>query len=110
MPRLIAIAICSVVFCSSAFAQVMYEPVRYQYGSDDDRYCYGGIDPRVHAYAAAPYFCRRYNYGGTNLHRFDGGNTFNQPSPMYPRERVFTDCVPGQDASYFGYTCADARN
>jgi hypothetical protein len=29
---------------------------------------------------------------------------------MHHRPAVFTDCVPFRDASYFGYTPADARN
>jgi hypothetical protein len=99
---------CALCVCSSGFAQVFYEPVQYQFGTESNRYCYGGSDPRIHAVASSP--SQRPHYGGVNLHRFDGGNTFNQPSPMSPRPRVFSDCVPLQDASWFGYTCADARN
>jgi hypothetical protein len=95
---------------SSAFAQIFYEPVHYQYstGNGDEKFCYGGSDPRVLYYANND--CPAYHYGGINFHRFDGGTSFNQPSPMYQRDRVFSDCVRGLDASYFGYTCADARN
>ena len=112
MYRCFAGALCgAVLFCSSAFAQVIYyEPVRYQYDNGTEKYLYGGSDPAVHAAAGAYGGCARYHYGGANLHRFDGGNSFNQPSPMYPRERVYSDCVGTQDASYFGYTAADARN
>jgi hypothetical protein len=95
---------------SSAFAQILYEPIHYQYstGNGDEKFCYGGSDPRILCYANN--YCPAYHYGGINIHRFDAGASFNQPSPMYQRERVFSDCVRGLDASYFGYTCADARN
>lgn len=110
-------ALCSAaVFASpsASFAQVVYEPVRYQHESGNgERYCYGGSDPAVHAAAGAFDNCPRVFYGGVNLHRFDGGQTFNQPSPIsrFERgERVYSDCVGLREASWFGYTCADARN
>jgi hypothetical protein len=62
----------------------------------------------VHSVAAYDR-CGFHGYG-TNLHNFDGGNSFGQPSPMFYRDPVFTDCVPFRDASRFGYTQADARN
>jgi len=95
---------------SSATAQVIYEPVRYQHdtGRSGQRYFYGGSDPRVHAVAQRELTCRVYGVG--NLHQFDGGNSFGQPSPMTDQQAVFTDCAPYQEASWFGYTAADARN
>lgn len=93
---------------SSAFGQVFYEPVRYQYGTENNRYLYGGNNPYIHSAAHAYSKCRA-TYG-MNLHRFDGGNSFGQPSPMYNRERVFSDCTGTWDASWFGYNAADARN
>ena len=109
MLRCVAVALCSLVLGSSAMAQVIYEPIRYQYETPrGEMYYYGGVDPRVHQVAGYDQ-CRGYSYGA-NLHNFDGGNSFNQPSPMYDRAPVFTDCVPFSDASRFGYTPADARN
>ena len=113
MLRCLAIALCLTLLASPALAQIMYEPVRYQYQTPSGQtYYYGGVDGRVHAaagYLTGDGVCRGYSYGA-NLHNFDGGNTFNQPSPMYHREPVFTDCVPFRDARRFGYTAADARN
>ena len=109
MLRCVAVALCSLVLSTSAMAQVIYEPIRYQYETPrGERYFYGGVDPRVHQVAGSE-LCRGYSYG-TNLHNFDGGNSFNQPSPMSYRPVVFTDCVPFRDAYRFGYTPADARN
>jgi hypothetical protein len=94
---------------SAAFGQVLYLPVQSQFrtGRGDATYYYGGTDARVHA--AARYTCQPYGYSN-NLHRFDGGNSFGQPSPLYDRTQVFTDCIPFQDAAHFGYTAADAEN
>ena len=109
MLRSVAVALCSLVLSSSAFAQVMYEPVKSQYtASDGSTYYYGGTDPRVHRFADYN-GCPRYGYAN-NLHRFDGGNSFGQPSPLYDRTPLYTDCIPFQDASRFGYTPADAEN
>ena len=109
MLRCVAVALCSLVLSTSAMAQVIYEPIRYQYETPrGEKYYYGGVDPRVHQVAGSD-LCRGYSYGA-NLHLFDGGNSFNQPSPMHDRAPVFTDCVPFRDASRFGYTPADARN
>jgi hypothetical protein len=95
-------------FASYASAQVIYLPVQYQFstGTGDDHYLYGGLDARVHAIAN-----RGQSYGyATNLHRFDGGNSFGQPSPLYDRTKIYTDCIPYQDASRFGWNEADVRN
>ena len=107
--------ICALVYVSNARAQIVYQPVQYQYtAGNGETYCYGGSNPAVHANAGAydRNGCPRYHYGGINFHRFDGGNSFNQPSPMYQRDVVYSDCVNGGhlDASYFGYTAADAHN
>src|SRR5439155_904761 len=115
MLRSLAVALCSIVISSSAFAQVFYQPVKYQYdagGPGDAKYYYGGTNPLVHRLASSDGYggrCTFHGYAG-NLHRFDGGNSFGQPSPLYDRDAVYTDCVPFQDASRFGYTPADARN
>lgn len=109
MLRSVAVALCSLVVSSSAFAQILYQPIQSQYtASDGSVYYYGGTDPRVHQlvnYGGCP----RYSYS-LNLHRFDGGNSFGQPSPLYDRTPIYTDCVPYRDASRFGYTAADAEN
>jgi hypothetical protein len=119
MLRSVAVALCSVVICSSAFAQVFYEPVKSQYdaGNGDAKYYYGGNNPGVHQWATTPAlsgygYTDRCPFRGyaTNLHRFDGGNSFGQPSPLYDRTPVYSDCIGYQDASHFGYTSADAHN
>jgi hypothetical protein len=109
MLRSVAVAFCSLVVCSSAFAPVMYEPIKSQHTAGDGSvYYYGGTDPRVHQLANYGN-CPRYTYS-LNLHHFDGGNWFGQPSPMYDRTPIYTDCAPYQNVAHFGYTPADAEN
>jgi len=115
MLRRIAAALCAVFISAPAFAQVIYEPVQYQYrtGFGDQHYYYGGSNPRVHENATVAPQCQPLHFGyATNLHRFDGGNSFNQPQPMYYRPAVYTDCIGGglSDASNYGWVPVDARN
>ncbi len=109
MIRSLAVVLCSVVLSSSAFAQtIVYQPVQYQFsaGRGDEKYLYGGTNVMVHAMARR---CAPYGFA-TNLHRFDGGNSFGQPSPMYDRTAIYSDCVGMQNAAHFGFNEADARN
>ena len=117
MLRRFAVAL-SAVFLSAApaaFAQVIYEPVQYQYpvGYGNQHYYYGGSNPVVHENARVSPQCQPLQFGyATNLHRFDGGNSFGQPSPLYYRPLVFTDCIGGglTNAANFGWLPVDARN
>jgi hypothetical protein len=119
MIRSLAVVLCSVVLSSSAFAQtIVYQPVRYQFdtGRGDAKYLYGGTNPAVHQWATTPALSG-YGYDrcpfrgyGTNLHRFDGGNSFGQPAPFYDRTAIYSDCVGVQNAANFGFNEADARN
>ena len=99
MLRSVAIALCSLVLSSSAFAQVFYEPVKSQYDTggvgDATQYYYGGNNPLVHQWARTPALSG-YGYSdrcpfrgyATNLHNFDGGNSFGQPSPSRTRPKA----------------------
>jgi hypothetical protein len=114
MLRYALVALGCLTLTSASFAQVVYEPTRSQYQTPSGQaYFYGGVDPRVHAVAAAGNGygdrCGFHGYA-MNLHNFDGGNSFGQPMPMYERTPVFTDCIPFRDASRFGFTEADANN
>jgi len=119
MIRSLAVVLCSVVLSSSAFAQVFYAPVKYQFdaGDGDAKYLYGGTNPAVHQWATTPALAgygwsQRCPFRGyaTNLHNFDGGNSFSQPSPFFYRTPIYSDCYGLQRASYFGFNDADARN
>jgi hypothetical protein len=94
------------VVASSASAQTMYEPVRYQYG-DAMKYYYGGSDPSIHAYADRV-ACRNGYPSSMSSH---GYNSLRQTLGQIGEHRfVFSDCMPHRNAAVFGYTDNDAHN
>lgn len=112
MLRCFAVALSAVLLSSPAFAQVIYyQPVTYQYDSGPcgTKYYYGGTNPSVHQHAYHGALCKPYYYS-SNLHRFDGGSSFGQPSPMYDRSYVYSDCAPHQNLARYGWTATDAQN
>jgi len=87
-------AFAGVLIClsvSTAQAQIIFEPIQYQYGRGGDAFFYGGHDPAVFAGAVLPY----------------------AGSMIRPREmplRVFTDAMPRTNAAIYGFTPSDAAN
>jgi hypothetical protein len=106
MSRCIAFIVCALC-ASTSFAQIYYEPVRYQHSACGQTYFYGGSDP--HMIAHANYYACNTHFK-RSLHNFDGGNSFNEPAPFFDYAPVYMDSVPRMDARYFGYTESDARN
>jgi hypothetical protein len=98
----------AILVCGKASAQIIYEPVQYQYG-DQNKYYYGGNDPRVHAYAN---FTRDGGGRWGRVHGFDfvSGSIDTHREVIGEPERVFADAVPFQNARLYGYTATDARN
>ena len=83
----------SVAVCSLAHAQVIYQPVQFQYGSGNDTYYYGGSDPAVFAKAERTAAARQIR---------------NVPDS---KPQVYSDALPHQpNATVYGVTAADARN
>src|SRR4051812_6193444 len=80
------------LWVSSASAQVIYEPVQYQYGQHE-KYYYGGTDWRV--------FARAQRDG---CQRVYGREVFQRPV------RIYNDCIANWNAAIFGYTMNDASN
>jgi len=77
---------------SVASAQVIYTPVKYQYGSGESRYYYGGTDP--HVFARAERTSRLLAFQDKAL----------DAPPIY------SDLFPWWNARLFGFTRSDARN
>jgi hypothetical protein len=80
-------------FVASASAQIVYEPVQYQYlqGRYGYVYYYGGSDPSM----------KRFIKGDTNIN----------PHQIVTQDfRVYSDTVPRRNASVFGYVAGDAYN
>ena len=97
---------CLASYASTATAQVIYEPVRYQYQAPNGGgvFFYGGRDPFVFQQATAlsvdPGFGRVRGlafYSSTRTVRSS-------------RTPVFSDAIPGIDLSGFGLTPASAAN
>ena len=93
MSRRIAFS-CALLFVmqSIASAQVIFEPVRYQYGNDYKFY-YGGSDPRVIERALD------YEY-----------RAGRRVSPEAAPFRIYCDSYPNHNAALYGATIADARD
>jgi hypothetical protein len=72
-------------------AHIVFEPVRFQYGSGIDMFYYGGHDPSVFAGAVLPY-----------------AGSMRRPR-LWPL-RVFTDAMPLTNARIYGFTVSDAAN
>jgi hypothetical protein len=90
------------VSASRSSAQVIYEPVQYQYGSPI-KYYYGGQDPRV-IEAAEAYASYRNAYHADGRHPDPFSVAANAPTVVYH------DLFPYQNAALYGYTPMDAMN
>ena len=102
-PALAAVALSAIA--SSASAQVIYEPVRYQYGHGM-KYYYGGTNASMHAYADEV-LCRN-GYPSSHSPRHTGlHDTLGQ---IGEQRYVYTDCLPRRNAAVYGYTAVDAYN
>jgi hypothetical protein len=93
------------VAANYATAQVVYEPVQYQY-RNGMTYYYGGNNPAVHRHAELV-ACRDGYPNAIAGHHYNSlRHTLAQSTdPLY----VFTDCFRG-NAAVYGYTPTDAHN
>jgi hypothetical protein len=106
MRLFLAIAGLAAVLSVPASAQVVYEPVRYQYRAPNGGgvFYYGGQDPYVFRQATItsidPGFGRVQGYAFLSTTR----------AVRSSRAPVFSDVFPGVDLSGFGLTAKDASN
>lgn len=102
------IALAGLVLSGTARAQVIYEPVRYQYHAYGKAYYYGGNDPAMFRFAARrAYFERFVRYG---RHPFSNYSGFGGNHVLNGDPGVYMDFLPWTDAGNYGFTAADARN
>src|SRR3954468_2041818 len=80
------------VFQSIASAQIIFEPVRYQYGNDYKFY-YGGSDPVIIDRAR-------------DIEYRPGRRVSHEAMPL----RIYSDAYPNHNAALYGVTIADARD
>src|SRR2546421_2852024 len=81
------------IFVSSVSAQIVYEPVKYQYitGPNGNVFYYGGANHWM-------------------LHFAKRDVNVNPHQVVTDGRRVYSDNVPRRNAFYFGYTAGDAYN
>ena len=94
------------VAASSARAQVIYEPVQYQY-TNGMTYYYGGNDPSMHHYIEHVK-CRNGYPSAITGHLYNSlRDTVGQ---VGEHTFVFSDCLMYRNAAVYGYTADDAHN
>ena len=88
-------------------AQVIYEPVRYQFQTPrGEKYYYGGVDPRVHMVAGSE-LCRGFMATRRTCTTSTAGTRSTSRRRCTTARRSSPTASPFRDASYFGYTPAD---
>lgn len=97
-----------VLIATPAFAQVIYEPIQYQYGNQNHFY-YGGSDPRIIRYAAST-MSTGGTWGRINGFDFVSGNVHTHREVNDEAPRIYTDAMGYQNARYYGFNASDARN
>jgi hypothetical protein len=113
MRGLLSVAFAAAVLASGASlvsAQIVYEPVQYQYSSGGTTYYYAGCDPRVHEVASWPTAGDRVSWGRGNGFSFRSGDVHTHREVADEPVRVYTDALPLRNATVFGFTPTDARN
>jgi hypothetical protein len=107
----LAVVIASLMLVSSSsFAQIIYEPIRYQYSANGSLYYYGGSDPAMHRYARSAVDAGG-SWGRISGFDFVAGDIDRHREVAFDRPvRVFNDAVGYQNAKFYGYTPTDAAN
>jgi hypothetical protein len=96
------------VCAASSRAQIIYEPVQYQYG-DQNKFYYGGTDARVFERAAV-LSDPGAAWGRVNGNDFASGDVWVHREVSDQPVRVYSDALPTQNASLYGFTATDAAN
>ena len=99
-----AVLVC--VVASSASAQVIYQPVQVQYGTDM-KYYYGGGNPDQHAYADRVACRNGYPSATTGNYYSSLHCTLGQ---VGENRLILSDCLPYRNAAVYGYREHDAVN
>src|SRR3954463_4720319 len=112
--RRLAVALAGVIsllFVSSpSFAQVLYQPVQYQYRASGQLYYYGGNDPQMHRHAEGPVSAGG-TWGRINGWDFAAGDLDRHREVAFERPvRVYSDAAGYQNAAFYRFTPTDAMN
>ena len=104
MSRLFAALLLACIVVSSASAQIIYEPVQYQYGGTQAPFYYGGSNPDMFRFAWREY-AEAHN-GFASAH----GSITQHDEVDLTDPHVYVDHLPRSNAAVYGYTANDARN
>jgi hypothetical protein len=89
---------------SSSMAQTIYEPLQYQFGREN-KYFYGGTDPRVHGLANG-FANPARTYGRVQGYRFLSERRHVERE----QPRIYSDLYPRENAWFYDYSADDAAN
>jgi hypothetical protein len=103
-----AFALAIAASAASSWAQIIYEPIQYQYG-EQNKFYYGGTDPHVFERAAVPSDPGAV-WGRVNGFDFASADVRVHREVCDQPARVFSDALPTQSATLYGFTPADAEN
>jgi hypothetical protein len=104
MKMLLGIALV-LIAARGATAQVIYEPVQYQYGGQYTFY-YGGSDP---AFFSLGHGRGEQAWGRVNGFAFYSSTVEHFREVTSEPLRVYSDAIPYENAAIYGYTANDAR-
>jgi hypothetical protein len=94
---------------SSASAQIIYQPVKYQYEAGGTIYYYGGSNPAVHEVAREPY-SPGGSWGRVNGYAFVSGDIRSFRAEAWEPTRVYSDATGTYNAGLLGMTPDNARD
>jgi hypothetical protein len=100
----LAFACAALLVASNSFAQTIYEPLQYQFGREN-KYFYGGTDPRVHDLA------NRLCSPGRTYARVQGYRWVTKTRVVEREQpRIYSDLFPRENAWFYDYSADDAVN
>jgi hypothetical protein len=103
-----ALVLLMILASSPASAQVVYEPVQYQYWSGGRAYYYGGSNPLVHYRANVN--SQHAGFARTNGYAFHSARLDTHRAVVTEPDRIYSDSTPYWNARVFGASVDDARN
>jgi hypothetical protein len=109
MSRIVPGLVALFALVSSASAQILYQPVQYQYESSGTYYYYGGSNPAVHQVARELYDPGT-GWGRVNGYVFASGDINTFRAETKEPTRVYSDATRTLNAGLLGMTPDDARD
>jgi hypothetical protein len=98
MSRALAFFVCALM-SAPALAQIIYQPIQYQYAVGDQTFYYGGTNRYLQ------------NFGSREARHEIIKNNYSSLNQRFARHApVYSDALPYRDLTDYGYSAADAAN